>query len=130
MPRLTPAQTSQLVDLMDARYARELKEIQDVAARSDDERNQAILAGETTGLLESALADVAMETDYAIVRQDIQDVRDILAARKRLAAGTYGICVDCGAAIAFERLLAYPTAKRCIACQREREIRRATAVRQ
>ena len=49
------------------------------------------------------------------------DVRDILAARLRMNAGTYGTCVDCGEAIGYQRLLAYPTAKRCIACQREHE---------
>jgi RNA polymerase-binding transcription factor DksA len=53
-----------------------------------------------------------------MISQDIQDVRDINTARERLSAGTYGICADCGEAIAYERLLAYPTAKRCIHCQR------------
>jgi len=48
-------------------------------------------------------------------------LRDIKAARERLSAGTYGICTDCGEPITYERLLAYPTAKRCIHCQRLRE---------
>ncbi|MBI3697002.1 MAG: TraR/DksA family transcriptional regulator [Acidobacteria bacterium] len=39
------------------------------------------------------------------------------AALDRLDSGDYGICVDCGAAIASKRLVAIPWASRCIACQ-------------
>ena len=42
-----------------------------------------------------------------------------------IAAGRYGVCIDCGTAIDFKRLEAYPTAKRCIACQQRRERTRA-----
>jgi RNA polymerase-binding transcription factor DksA len=42
-------------------------------------------------------------------------VDDALA---RVAAGTYGMCVDCGHPIAAERLEVLPEAARCIGCQR------------
>jgi len=35
--------------------------------------------------------------------------------------GTIGICIDCGQDIGFERLLANPTARRCLICQEHRE---------
>ena len=38
-------------------------------------------------------------------------------ALKRLDAGLYGTCQDCRAPIPANRLDAYPTALRCIACQ-------------
>ncbi len=38
-------------------------------------------------------------------------------ALKRLEAGTYGICVDCGGPVAEERLLFRPEAARCLADQ-------------
>ena len=34
-----------------------------------------------------------------------------------IAAGTYGICVDCGAPIPEGRLHAIPDAERCVSCQ-------------
>jgi len=34
-----------------------------------------------------------------------------------MAEERYGSCVDCGADIALERLLAQPAASRCLACQ-------------
>ncbi|MGQ0466274.1 MAG: TraR/DksA family transcriptional regulator [Sporichthyaceae bacterium] len=41
---------------------------------------------------------------------------EIAAARERLAAGGYGMCEECGKAIAPARLEARPTARTCIAC--------------
>ncbi len=46
---------------------------------------------------------------------------DIDAARARMWHGHYGTCIDCGEPIPFSRLQAYPTAKRCTACQSRRE---------
>lgn len=125
MPPLTREQIDQLSRLMDERWDREMTEIREVARRSRDERRQEALAGRATDRLDEALMEIALSADYAIVRQDIEDVRDIAAARRRIAAGTYGICTDCGAEIGYARLRAYPTAKRCIGCQQEHERKRA-----
>ncbi|MFG6445955.1 TraR/DksA family transcriptional regulator [Microbacterium sp. P06] len=46
------------------------------------------------------------------------DRTDAAAALERLAEGSYGICVVCGAPIAAGRLEARPTAATCIACAR------------
>lgn len=56
-----------------------------------------------------------------------------IAERKRVLLGDVRRVLErtgaerhaCGAAIGFKRLDAYPTAKRCIACQRRREKTRA-----
>lgn len=125
MATLSPQQIRQLSDMLDVRFTREMDEIDTLIARARNERGQAALAERQADLLDVALAEVTSADDAAIVRQDIDDVRDITAARKRVAAGTYGICSDCGEPIVFERLLAYPTAKRCIACQRAHESEQA-----
>lgn len=52
------------------------------------------------------------------------EVEEIEAALGRIAAGTYGKCVECGATIDPARLEARPQASRCIACQRQHEDRR------
>jgi DnaK suppressor protein len=41
----------------------------------------------------------------------------VLAALHRIDLGTYGTCVDCGAAVPEGRLEAKPEAARCVACQ-------------
>lgn len=71
-----------------------------------------------------ASADAMAGLDLAEAQRDIQELRDVDAARGRLADGTYGVCVDCGEEIADARLVAYPTATRCTACQTAYEKRR------
>ena len=54
----------------------------------------------------------------------------IAAARRALAAGTYGTCTGCGAEIPASRLEARPEATLCIDCQRHfdaRQRQRTTA---
>ena len=80
-------------------------------------------AGKTVASIADLLSDVAQ----AEVARDVNEVRDINAAQARIAAGTYGTCIDCGQPIGKARLEAYPTAKRCIADQERREKLRAGA---
>lgn len=47
----------------------------------------------------------------------LKEIAAIDAAISRLAAGTYGICVKCGQAIAAKRLEAVPTAMTCVSCK-------------
>jgi DnaK suppressor protein len=44
--------------------------------------------------------------------------RRIAEARRALAQGRYGLCIDCGCEIPAARLEAVPEAVRCVACQR------------
>jgi len=114
MATLTQQQIKHLSELMDIRLAREIEEIRAVGERTRGERDEGVPAD----WVDAALVEATLAADDAVFNQDVQDVRDIMAALERLAAGTYGACTDCGEAIAYERLLAYPTAKRCIHCQR------------
>jgi RNA polymerase-binding transcription factor DksA len=47
----------------------------------------------------------------------LRTIEEIDAALGRLAAGTYGTCVHCGAAIPEERLELRPFAAGCVACR-------------
>src|SRR5258707_11087908 len=51
-----------------------------------------------------------------IKNSEIQEIRQIQGALKRIAEGTYGVCVQCGAEIDPKRLKALPIAARCISC--------------
>jgi hypothetical protein len=46
----------------------------------------------------------------------LHTIAEIDAALDRIAAGTYGLCVHCGAAIPEERLEFRPFASGCVAC--------------
>ncbi len=56
--------------------------------------------------------------ELAAVDAEIADVCDAL---KRIEAGTYGRCADCGEAIGDERLRAMPDATRCVRHQTTRD---------
>ncbi len=45
-----------------------------------------------------------------------ENLAEIEDALKKLDAGTYGKCEDCGEAIASDRLEAMPSARHCISC--------------
>jgi RNA polymerase-binding transcription factor DksA len=61
------------------------------------------------------------EVSQAELERDAEELRAIEAAWQRANDGTYGVCIDCGAEIGFERLHAEPEAARCLECQRRHE---------
>jgi RNA polymerase-binding transcription factor DksA len=99
-------------------------EIRDTLLRTDAEQ-YARLAGEVHDTQEEALADLFVDVNLAEITRDVEELRDIEAALGRMHAGAYGICVDCREPIDRERLQAYPTARRCLLCQRRHDRARA-----
>jgi len=63
------------------------------------------------------------ETDFALaeVERETAEQTAVVQALDRIVEGSYGVCLECGEPIGFERLLAHPTAMRCLGCQRARE---------
>ena len=79
-----------------------------------------------SGSADQHMADTATETvdreiDYTLEETDGRLLAAIDEALARIDAGTYGICVNCGAQIAPERLEAMPWATLCIDCKRKEE---------
>lgn len=104
------------------------EEIRRVLARAGREPYADILAGGGDAG-DTSVADLLSDVAFAEVARDAAEVRDINAAQARIAAGTYGSCIDCGQPIGKKRLEAYPTAKRCIEDQQRREKLRAGPTR-
>ena len=61
---------------------------------------------ETQSVVDEAKADHAME-----------ELEQVVAARKRLAEQAYGECLDCGEPIDLRRLMAMPATPYCTGCQ-------------
>ncbi len=75
----------------------------------------------------SSLGATDREMDFALDEHETAAVRTIDLALKRLEAGVYGDCMDCGDEIPLARLEASPQALRCISCQEKLEHNRAAA---
>jgi DnaK suppressor protein len=70
-----------------------------------------------------AIGDWVRDVGIAQSARDMDELRAVEAALKRLGEDAYGECIDCGEMIARARLDANPAAARCIACQQRAEKR-------
>lgn len=68
-----------------------------------------------------AQADAERDLAFAMEERESAELVAIDEALQRVADGSYGLCVDCGDAIATARLHANPVALRCVACQDKAE---------
>lgn len=70
-------------------------------------------------------ADLEQSREAALLKEatEYQRWMDVQAALRKIKNGTYGICESCGGEISEARLEAYPTAKLCLDCQRDHEVR-------
>jgi RNA polymerase-binding transcription factor DksA len=57
-----------------------------------------------------------LATNEGMELQHIHEAEQIIAALARIEAGSYGLCDKCGTEIAPARLIALPTATKCINC--------------
>ena len=124
MEPLTKNDFDHFAQVLAERKQRLGEEIRRVLARTGKEPYADILAGGSDAG-DSSVADLLSDVAFAEVARDAAELRDISAAQARIAAGTYGTCIECGRPIGKKRLEAYPTAKRCIEDQQRREKMRA-----
>lgn len=120
MTDLTNIQYEALTLVLQRRYGLLLEQVRDELERTGD-RSYIELAGRVTDTADESAADLIADTGAAIVDRHVQELRDIEAALRRMVDGSYGECSDCGTGIEFKRLQVYPTAKRCVRCQAQRE---------
>jgi RNA polymerase-binding protein DksA len=118
---LSESQLAELARLLDTRYDSLLREVREELASSEDQQYVELIGRVPADSGDQSVADELADLNVAIVDRHVREMRDLDAARARTKDGTFGICVDCGECVGFERLRAYPTAKRCIACQQRRE---------
>ena len=67
------------------------------------------------------LTNQAREIESALTTLDTGELARIQRALERMAEGSYGLCVECGRPIAFERLKIEPMTLHCVACKSRRE---------
>jgi len=113
---LTGNQNRDFKRKLDDRFYELWEEIRLELLESDDQ-HYIDLAGRVHDRGEESVADLLVDLQLASIDRHIQEIRDIEAALMHIAAGNYGMCIDCESSIAVDRLKAYPTAMRCQPCQ-------------
>ncbi|HEX9178980.1 MAG TPA: TraR/DksA C4-type zinc finger protein [Burkholderiales bacterium] len=120
MTELTSIQIQALKEALKARHRALLERVQDELETSN-EHSYVVLAGGVPDTADESAANLMADTDAAMIHRHVEELRDIEAALGRMSEGGYGECSECGSDIGFERLKAYPTAKRCVRCQGQLE---------
>jgi DnaK suppressor protein len=62
-----------------------------------------------------------VSAEQQLIKRHAAELQGIAYALTRMRQGKFGRCVECESVIDFPRLLAYPTAIRCMGCQEEFE---------
>jgi RNA polymerase-binding transcription factor DksA len=112
MANFTDEQLIQLKAALHKRYLDLQEEVRNELAHTKDVRDF-----ETAEYLNNIPDDI----DTALVDRQINEMRELEMSMKYLSELEFGECIDCGNEIGFERLLAYPSAQRCVRCQNQYE---------
>jgi DnaK suppressor protein len=113
---LSDNQLAKLQNQLQDRFGTLKQEIRQELLESNDECYLQ-LAGRVHDRGDEAVADLLTDIDLAVIDRHIREIQDIEATLLRIAKSSYGLCLDCDGAVAYKRLRAYPTAKRCHDCQ-------------
>lgn len=119
MTQLTKSQIQQLKESLQQRRDLLREQIVEVLDRTGEHPY-----GELAGIPDvgdASVADLLIDIDNALVHRDVEEIREIEAALERMSRADFGNCMDCGLAIEFERLQAFPAARRCLTCQGQYE---------
>ncbi len=116
MAQFTDEELAQLKARLQQRYLELREEVRGELERSGDQR-YVDLAGSVADPGDDSVADMLLDLNAAIVDRQVREMREVEATLKRLAELDFGDCIECGGEIGFDRLMAYPTAQRCIRCQ-------------
>jgi RNA polymerase-binding protein DksA len=120
MAQFTDEELAQLKARLQQRYLELREEVRGELERSGDQRYVDI-AGSVADPGDDSVADMLLDLNAAVVDRQVREMREVEATLKRLAELDFGDCIECGGEIGFERLMAYPTARRCIRCQEVHE---------
>ena len=116
MAGLTLQQTRQLEKSLQSQRVVMQNAARDELSRAEEHSFTAI-AGEVPDFGDQATAAAITDFDNEIARRNVRTIRDIDEALLRIKAHRFGSCVDCGEDIGYRRLMAFPTASRCMSCQ-------------
>ena len=125
MAALNQSQLDQLVKKLNEDNQALLREVRNELENSGDQHRIDLLNSEPGDTGDESMANALADFNLTLLDRHIDRMRDIEAALQRVRSGEYGVCIDCGENVTFPRLMAYPTAKRCLVCQEQREKRYA-----
>lgn len=121
MALLTPEQSARITKSLDERRRTLLDDVRDTLEKTENQQYVEIIGRTPADAGDASVSDELADFNLTMLDRHVSELRAIEGAEQRMRAGTYGACPDCGGEIGFERLMAYPTALRCVRCQAQFE---------
>jgi RNA polymerase-binding protein DksA len=121
MSALTHEQIEALTTRLDDRQRALLLETRDEMQRTDQRQYAEVVDRAPVDEGDQAIGVELADLNLEMMNRHMREIRDIEAAKARIEDGSYGTCAECGRDIGFDRLLAQPTALRCVDCQEQWE---------
>lgn len=115
---------AQLLAEREAELRAVLRATGDLAEHTSD-----VSEGEVVDFKDMAVEETQAVVEQAKAGQAAEELERVITARRRLADGSYGECLDCGEEIDLRRLRALPATPYCTACQAIHEQSRPRLVR-
>jgi RNA polymerase-binding protein DksA len=120
MAELTKKQIQTLRQRMVDRQRALVAEVNEQRSRTAEDGNEDVLGGVGDAGDES-VQRMVIDLHLQEAGRDLEELRDIDGALRRIDDGEYGDCEQCGNEIGYPRLEVQPTASRCIQCQSQYE---------
>ncbi len=112
MSHLTEARLAQLREELD----RQLAKLERSMTVTDEALKTVELDQSAVGRLSRMDSLQSQGIAKGLREREIVGLALIQEALRRLDAGTYGVCTECGDEVAFERLLVFPESATCVSC--------------
>jgi len=114
MPLLASNQIERIQGELDIRRRALLEEVRDTLENTENQQYVEIIGRAPADAGDASVSDELADLNLTMLDRHVAELRSIEQAEQRMRDGTYGECIDCGGEIGFERLLAQPTAVRCV----------------
>lgn len=121
MSHLTAQDRSAIRAALDSERAKFLHGLKSALEESGQTQYAAVLGRSSGDSADEALALTLGNLAAARMDLEVRALQAMEAAAERLAAEDFGLCEDCGVEIPVARLVANPTATRCVTCQERHE---------
>lgn len=121
MSQLTKNELALLETKLRDRQSALLEEVRKELDQRENQHVASVMGNHPGDSGDVSLADWLADLNILRVDRQIRELREIETKLAQVRDGTANECVDCGKPIGLQRLLAYPTAMRCVACQEKHE---------
>jgi RNA polymerase-binding protein DksA len=121
---LKPQELNEFRDVLEdlrARLRGDVRQMTDEALRGNGPDGNGNLSNLPLHMADVGTENFDQEFTLGLIENEEETLELIAAAIRRIDAGTYGVCQDCGQPIARPRLQALPYTPYCIECARKRE---------